>query len=363
MKITLSKENLSLGLRRVLSVVSARTTLPVLNNVLLEADGEKLTLTTTDLEVCIRTTVPAAVAQAGATTLPAKKFAQIIGALPDGDITLDSDEGQLTSIACQKSFFRIVGLDEKEFPREADFAEDWAFSMAGIELKKALSKVSYASSTDETRHVLNGILLSLRGGLLTIAGTDGRRLALVEKSLDGDSFPEGDVILPPKLVGELERIIDDQADVNVKLSEARAGFSMPDALITSKLVEGTYPNYRQVIPGSFTHSLALPRERFATVLNRVAMVVSESSAAVKVKLEKAVMTISATSNEFGEAKEPLEVSYDGEPIEIAFNPGFFSDPLRHLECDQLIMQFNDEYSPVSLSGDEGFLYVVMPMRG
>jgi len=362
MKLTIANQQLSAGLRRVLAAVSSRTTLPVLNNVLIECEEERLLLTTTDLEVCIRTGVPAHITEPGATTLPAKKFAQIVGSLPEEDIILETTEDLFTSISCQRSYFKILGLDPDEFPRDNEFTEDWAITIGSDELRKSLSKVSYASSMDETRHVLNGILMSLRGGILTIAGTDGRRLALVEKSLEGESLPDGDVILPPKVVAELERMLTSGVEVVVRLSEARASFAFGDTLITSKLVEGTYPNYRQVIPAGFKHSVSIPRETFATVLNRVGMVVSESSSSVKLHLEKAVMTISATSVEFGEAREPLEVSYDGEPLEIAFNPAFFAEPLRHLECDQLIMQFNDEYSPVSLCGDEGFLYVVMPMR-
>jgi len=199
--------------------------------------------------------------------------------------------------------------------------------------------------------------------VLTIAATDGRRLALVERTLEGDGLPDGDVILPPKVVTELERTMPAGGDVTVRLSESRAAFSFGTTFVTSKLVEGTYPNYRQVIPAEFTQSIGIPRETFAAVLNRVSMVVTDSSSSVRLRLEDGVMAISATSNEFGEAKEPLDVSYEGTPFEIAFNPVFFSDPLRHLECDELLMQFNDEYSPVSIAGDEGFLCVVMPMRG
>ena len=363
MKATVSQELFSAGLRRVLNIVSTRTTLPALNNVLMECEEGRIVLTTTDLEVSIRTAVEANVTEAGATTLPAKKFAQIIGSLPNGEIYLDTDEKELTAISCVKSFFRIVGLDAKEFPRDSEFSEEWGFTIPADDLKKSLAKVSYASSTDETRHVLNGILLSMRSGVLTIAATDGRRLALVERTLEGESLPDGDVILPPKVVAELERTMPTGGDVSVKLSESRAAFSFADTFITSKLVEGTYPNYRQVIPANFSQSIGIPRELFAAVLNRVAMVVTESSSSVRLRLESGVVTISATSNELGEAKEPLDVSYEGDPFEIAFNPVFFSDPLRHLECDELIMQFNDEYSPVSIAGDEGFLCVVMPMRG
>ncbi len=363
MKATISREDLLGGLRRILSVVTTRTTLPVLSNVLLEAEGNCLALTTTDLEVTIRTEVPAVIDEPGGTTLPARKFGQIVGALTDNDIVLETNEKEQTTISCGKSFFRILGLDPNEFPSDSEFAEEWAFTINADEFRKSLSKVSYSSSTDEARHVLNGILMSLRDGILTIAATDGRRLALVEKTLTEESYPDGDVILPPKLVAELEKNLTGDQPVNVRLSESRVAFSTPGTLIISKLIEGNYPNYRQVIPADFNHSVTFPREVFANVLNRVSMVVTEGSSAVKLQLEKAIMEISASSNELGEAREPIEVSYDGDPLAISFNPIFFSDPLRHLECDQIIMQFNDEYSPVSISGDEGFLYVVMPMRG
>ncbi len=362
MKATLSKEDFSLGLRRVLPVVSSRTTLPVLNNVLLECDGEQFSLSTTDLEVSIRTSVPAFVEEAGSITLPAKKLAQIVGALPDGDIALETDATQQASIACGKAFFRIVGLDAQDFPRDNEFVEDWSFGMGGDELRKSFAKISYASSTDEARQVLNGVLMSIRDRVLTIAATDGRRLALIEKNLDGDDIPDGDVILPAKFVVEMEKSLEGEEKVAVRMSDARIAVEFGTTLITSKLVEGTYPNYRQVIPGEFRSSVAIPRVAFADALNRVSMVVSESSASVRLELDNTTLTVSATSREFGEAKEPVDVSYEGESFASAFNPIFFSDPLRHLECDQLIVQFNDEFSPVGISGDEGFLYVVMPMR-
>jgi DNA polymerase-3 subunit beta len=363
MNITISKDQLALGLRRILTVVSSRTTLPALNNVLLEAEGENLILTATDLEVSVRTSLPAFVEEPGATTVPAKKFGQIISSLTGGDVSLKTDETQSTSISSGRSFFRIVGLDAEEFPRDSEFSEEWSFDLPADVLRKSFLKVSFASSVDETRHVLNGTLMSIRNGIMTVAATDGRRLALLERPLESESIPDGDAILPPKVVAEIEKTMEGDKNVRVRLSESRIAFDLEHTRITSKLVEGNYPNYRQVVPENFTQSVTIPRVEFGDVINRVSMVVSESSAAVKLKLTNAEMTISATSNEFGEAKEPVDVSYEGEPLEIAFNPVFFTDPLRNLECDQLIMQFNDEYSPVALSGDEGFLYVVMPMRG
>jgi DNA polymerase-3 subunit beta len=255
-----------------------------------------------------------------------------------------------------------VGLDPKGFPKDTGFTEEWSLSLPGTDLRKALAKVAYATSEDETRHVLNGILLSVREGTLTVVATDGRRLALVERHLSGAGVPDGDVILPAKLVAELQHVLEGEGDVTVRLSASRAAFEFGQTLLVSKLVEGTYPNYRQVVPSNFAQSVAIPRPAFADALNRVAMGVSETSAAVKVHLKPAEMVISAVSAEVGEATEPVEVSYEGTPLAMAVNPLFMTEPLKHLECDQLILQFNDEYSPVAISGDEGFLYVVMPMR-
>ncbi|MBN2451449.1 MAG: DNA polymerase III subunit beta [Lentisphaeria bacterium] len=363
MKITLSRDLLLNGLRLTGNVVSSRTPMPVLLNVLFEAEKDSLCLSATDLEVAIRTSMPAFVQEPGRTTLPSRKITQIVGALAAGDVALETDEQEATSVSCGPSFFKLSGLSAAEFPSDTGFEEDWSFPVPGVELRKMLAKVSYATSEDETRHVLNGVLLSIREGMLTVAATDGRRLAMVERPLEGEQVTEGDVILPAKVVSELGRMLEGLGDVKVRLSASKAEFSFGGTILTTRLVEGTYPNYRQVVPSGFAQSVAIPRVAFADALNRVSMVVTETSSAVKVTLKPAQMVVSAISHEVGEAKEPLEVSYEGEPLEIAFNPLFFVDPLRHLECDQLIMQFNDEYSPVAISGDEGFLYVVMPMRG
>jgi len=362
MKITVARDQLLNALRLVANVVNVRTPVPVLTTILAETEEGFLHLSGTDMEMSIRTTIPAVVEEAGCATLPARKIVQIVGALPNGDVQLHTDETQNTSVSCKKAFFRILGLDPKEYPRDSDFVEDWSFSMPGSELRRSLGKVSYCTSADETRHVLSGILLSVRQGLMTVAATDGRRLALVERHLNGEGIPDGDVILPAKGVAELSRMLEGEGDVTIRLSESKAAFEFGTTRLETKLVEGSYPNYRQVVPAAFAHSVAMPRLPLADALNRVGMVVSETSGAVRMNLSSAEMVVSAMSPEVGEAKEPIEVSYEGDPLAIAFNPVFFTEPVKQLECDQVIMQFNDEFSPVALSGDEGFLYVVMPMR-
>lgn len=362
MKTTVTRDILNAVVRNVLNAVNTKATVPWLNNILLIAEEDGLTLAATDLEVYVKCRIDAVTEKPGATTLPARKFAQIIGALPNGDVKLVTDENQQTAISCAKARFRMLGMDDEDFPREEASEGDWSFSIPADELKRALSKVSYAASTDETRHILNGTLISIRNGMLTAVSTDGRRLALIERQLEGDSPAECDVILPPKVVDELVKVLVGDDPVTVNLSESRACFSFGDTLIVSKLVEGSYPNYRQVIPGSFAHSAVFPRETFRTVLSRVGMVISDNSASVSVALKKAEATVSATSSEVGEGSEPFDISYDGEDLQISFNPDFLMDPLNHLEADQVVLQFNDQYSPMAISGDEGFLYIIMPMR-
>lgn len=362
MKTTVPRDALNAVVRNVLNAVNAKATVPVLNNILLEADETGLTLAATDLEVYVKCRIDAITEAAGSTTLPAKKFAQIVGALPDGDVKLATNDKQQTAISCAKARFRMVGMNAEDFPREEATDGEWSFTVPAGELKRSLSKVSYAASTDETRHVLNGTLLSIKDGSLTAVATDGRRLALIERQLEGETPAECDVIMPPKVVDELIKVLAGDDPVNVRLSESRASFSFGDTLIVTKLVEGSYPNYRQVIPGNFTNSAVFPRETFKTVLSRVSMVISDNSASVSVGLNKAEATVSATSSEVGEGSEPFDISYDGEELNISFNPDFLMDPLNHLEADQVVLQFNDQYSPMAISGDEGFLYIIMPMR-
>jgi DNA polymerase-3 subunit beta len=198
--------------------------------------------------------------------------------------------------------------------------------------------------------------------MLTAVATDGRRLALVERPLADDEVPEGDAILPGKVVSELEKLVPDDGAITIQLTDARASFRFGDTVLTSKLVDGNYPNYRQVIPTVFSNAATIPRATFAEVLNRVSMVLSDTSSSLTLKLAEATATVCAVSSDVGEASEPFEVSYDGEPVEISFNPQFLMEPLRFLESDQVTLHFNDRFSPMTLSADEGFVYVIMPMR-
>ncbi|NMA41850.1 MAG: DNA polymerase III subunit beta [Oligosphaeraceae bacterium] len=366
MKLSITTENLLLALRRVMSVIGNNPANPILNNFLLEAADNKLFVTGLDNEICTKTEVAAMVFEAGKITLPGKKFYQIVSALPAGDVNLEisADDNELVNLSCRRASYKIRGLDAIDFPKVEDFTEEWSFNLPGKQLVSALMKVFYARSDDEARKVLHGVLLSIRAGMLTVAATDGRRLALVEKVISDQDIEErdSDVILPYKTVSELIKSLDASKDVKIRLSASKAVFETADTTITSKLSEGNYPNYRSVIPDDFNHMVAMSRLTFADVLNRVALVVSESSNSINLEIGVGQIKVWGKSAEYGEASEPFEASYEGEETNIAFNPDFIVEPLKHLECDQVIMKFNDNASPVAICGDEGFLYILMPMR-
>jgi DNA polymerase-3 subunit beta len=366
MKLVVTSENLVAAIRRVIPAINSKPTNPIMANLLFVADGEKLTVTAADFDVRISTCIPALVTDPGKITLPAKKIQQIAGALPSGDVELSQDEDNSpeVSLTCRKSYYKVRGLDAEDFPADDDIVYDWGFNMPVKELFSAFSKVIYARAEDESRKELNGLLLSIRGGMLTIAATDGRRLAMVEKPFQEEMQEEheGDVILAYKSVMELMKSLDPADQVKISLNQSAASFETPTTTINTKLREGRYPNFRSVIPPSFAQTVAISRLSFIDVLTRVSMVASDANPQMCFEFFNNEVVISARSNEYGESHESLEVSMDGNPITVCFNPNYLTEPLKYLDCDQLFIKFNDVLNPVSLEGDEGFIYILMPMK-
>src|SRR2546425_8880965 len=248
MKFSATKEKLLEGLQQVQNVVSTRTTLPILSNVLLQASDGAVHLTTTDLDVGVRGSFEAEVEKEGATTLPARRLFNIVRELPSSEIQVDVDGKNAASIRSGQSFFRILGLPEEEFPPFPKFEDAKTFTIPQKDLKESLKKTSYAISTDETRYVLNGILCSFKDNKLTLVATDGRRLALVDIELEFPRSQEVDIIVPTKAVGELQRLLGEEGEVKMTVGENQVAFEVDETLLVSKLIEGNYPNYRQVIP-------------------------------------------------------------------------------------------------------------------
>jgi len=367
MNLTIAKEQLMNGLQSVQNVVSTRTTLPILSNVLVRASEGKVELTATDLDVTISCSVEAQVAKPGATTIPVKKFFGIIRELTNPEIEIETDEKNTTSIRAGSSFFKIRGLAAEEFPPLPKFKDDRRVAVPQEKFRGMLKKTSFAISTDESRYVLNGIFLSLKDHKMTMVATDGRRLALVDEEADIAEKSQGEFIVPAKAVNELGRLLGDTGDVDVTFSENQAAFTLksekgPGVLIITKLIEGNYPNYRQVIPGETKERISLPREEFLHALRRAEIMTSDKQNSVKLAFAKNQLAITANSPDVGEARETLAINYKGKDLAIAFNPAYLIDPLNALGNDEVFLELIDELSPGVLKINGPFLYVVMPMR-
>jgi DNA polymerase-3 subunit beta len=362
MKFSVSKEKLLEGLQTVQNVVSTRTTLPILSNVLLHANDGILRLTTTDLDVGVCGSVEAQIDKPGATTLPARRLATIVRELPASDIQVEVDSKNVASIRCGQSFFKILGLPEEEFPPLPRFEDAKEFKLAQKDLRDGLKKTSYAISSDETRYVLNGILFSFKENKLTMVATDGRRLALVDIEVEFPRSHEVDIIIPTKCVTELARLVGDEGEVKMKVGQNQVAFEVNDTLLVSKLIEGNYPNYRQVIPTEARERVTLERELFHNAVHRVSLLASDKSNSVKLVFSKNNIEIAANTPDVGEAHESLPVTYKGKEFSIAFNPDFLMAPLRNLTNDEVYLDLIDEMSPGVIKIQTPFLYVLMPMR-
>ncbi|HWL52308.1 MAG TPA: DNA polymerase III subunit beta [Chthoniobacteraceae bacterium] len=362
MKFSVSKEKLLEGLQTVQNVVSTRTTLPILSNVLLHASEGGLRFTTTDLDVGVRAEVEAQVERPGATTLPARRLATIARELPANEITIEVDGKNIASIRSGPSFFKMYGLPEEEFPPLPKFEDAKTFTLSQRELRDALRKTTYAISTDESRYVLNGLLFAFKDNKLTLVATDGRRLALVDLELEFPQSHEVEVIVPTKAVQEIYRLLSDDGELKLSVGETQVAFEINGTFLVSKLIEGNYPNYLQVIPGETRERVTLERELFYQAVHRVSLLASDKSNSVKLTFTKNNLAIAANTPDVGEAREELAIPYKGRDMAIAFNPEFLMAPLKNLSEDEVYLDLIDEMSPGVLKIPTPFLYVLMPMR-
>jgi DNA polymerase-3 subunit beta len=372
MKFKINRDHFANGLAQVLNVVGSKATMPILSNVLIEAEKDHISLTTTNLDLGIRCRIKAEVKDPGAVTLPVKRLAGIVRELPNVDVTLDASPNHQVKLTSGGSTFRIMGIGKEEFPPLPEFGEEKAYSLSQSELSTMLKSVAYAQSTDETRYILNGVYFNFKDGKLSLVATDGRRLALVSKEMDVPAASAGAIILPAKTVGELTRLLDKGEKVKINFNDRRAAFQIAtdkDAsglvdhvYLYSKVVEGNYPNYHQVIPKETHQRIKLERELFLQCVHRAALVCSEKANSVKLKLSSNLLELTAQSPDFGEAHESMAIGYSGPDLQVAFNPTFLMDPLRALAKDEVFFEVKDEVSPGVFKTLESFVCVIMPVR-
>jgi DNA polymerase-3 subunit beta len=373
MKFTIGKSDLLRGVGRIQSVVEKRNTMPILANVHIDAqkngkDG-RIELAATDLEVGIRSTHDADVKKPGRLTVSAKKLYEILRELPEEPIQLEATPNSFLSLRCARAAFDLAGNAAEEYPALPALLPGETVSVAGLLLGQMIERTMYAASADETRYNLNGVFVEFipETQKLRMVATDGHRLAHVDRPLGIELTSLGrGVIIPRKGLAELKRLVDEDDSDEVEL-----GFEGSNALVrkrgvtlSMRLIEGEFPNYRQVIPKPGKHQIVMPAEPLIQALRRVIVIAAERSRAVKLELSAGTMRLSSNNPDLGEAREELDADYDGEELALAFNARYLLDALTYLGAKEVRLGFQDAVSPAQLTpaDDPDSLAVVMPMR-
>ena len=367
MKVTVEQAALLKALGHVHRVVERRNTIPILANVLIRAAGRELSLKATDLDIDIVETIGAEVAQEGSTTVPAHVLYDIVRKLSDGaQVSLEQDgqAGQVT-LRSGRSRFSLQTLPETDFPDLAPGEMSHRFDVAATDLRLLIEKTQFAISSEETRYYLNGIYLHVMDGKLRAVATDGHRLALADAPAPAGAAGMPGVIVPRKTVAELLKLVGEAADpVGIELSGVKIRVSTGSIILTSKLIDGTFPDYQRVIPQRNDKVMIVERDDFARAVDRVSTISSERGRAVKFALGDGKLTLSVHNPDAGQAVEELAVDYESTPIEIGFNARYLLDIVGQLEGDTAVVKLFDAGSPTLIQDREGApsLYVLMPMR-
>ena len=374
MEFKINKDHFSNGLQQVLNVVGTRSAMPILGNVLIEASADHISLTTTNLDIGIRCRITAEVTTEGSITLPVRKLATIVKELPQQEVFFELASNNQAKITSGGSIFKVMGIGTDEFPPLPSFENQHVFKLEQNDLANMLKSVSFAQSSDENRYILNGVYFNFSDENLTLVATDGRRLALTSYELEADSSDIGSLILPAKTVSEIERLVGKGESVKIAFNDRQVAFEIAiedeegnsglidHIYLVSKIVEGNFPNYRQVIPKETEYRIKIERELFLECVHRAALVTSEKSNSIKLKISNNLMEIMGSSAEYGESHESMGIAYEGPDVQIAFNPTFLMEPLRALSHDEIFFEFKDELSPGLVKTLNQFLCVIMPLR-
>ncbi|MFH1411358.1 MAG: DNA polymerase III subunit beta [Candidatus Omnitrophota bacterium] len=364
MEIKTTKEALLEGIQTVQNAVSLKSSLPILSNVLIEAEKGELNLTATDLDIGICSKITVEILQEGAITIPARKFFDIIKALPDGsEVELNTKKNNFVSIKSGKALFKIIGLPKEEFPQLPEFKNKDSIILPQATLKEMLNLTDFAISRDDSRYILTGIYFSIKGDRIDLVATDGRRLAVSKKKLDKKTLIDKNVVIPTKAVQEVKRMLGDEGEIEIKFSDNQVLFSFGKNYILSRLIEGEYPNYKNVIPEKKGEEMKILREDFLSAAKRASIFTDQDSMAIKLNIKKKKMTISKNTPYLGEAKEEIDVEYSGEEdVEIGFNPRYLIDVLKNLSDAEVCFEVNGANKPGVVRSGSEYTYVVLPMQ-
>jgi len=370
MEITVSKFELLRELTATQGVVERKTTIPILSNYLFEAAADKLVLTATDLDLSLRTACNAKVKKEGSCTIPARKLYDYVKLLPDADITIKLLENHWVSIRCGRSNTKMVGMAKSNFPTLPVFPATGVVKIPAQVLRGMIAKTGFAIASEESRYTLNGALMMLKPESITMVATDGHRLAHVERA--GEKFEgvsgEMKTLVPKKAMDELKSLLDstDAETIEFGKDESTLYFRIGPRLLTSRQLTGQFPNYEAVLPKEISKSISIQGEDLGAAISRVAQFADERSHAVRLRLEKGELKLSASSTETGESEDSIEIAYDGEPLTIGFNAQYLTDFIKASGSGSVLLELKDQQSAGQFrpaeSEDYKYRYIVMPMR-
>lgn len=362
MKFEASKDVLLKNVQVVENAVSAKTSLPILSNILLEAGDDEVVLTGTDLDVGIISSIPIKPSIKGSITVPAKKFLDIIKELPQLNISVSVKKNNMVWVECGKSVFKIIGLTKEEFPQLPETKNKIFISLGQKQLKHMLEMVEFSMSRDETRYVLNGVLFVIKSSSIKLVATDGRRLAIAESEGQFQNAKEVKAIVPAKAIQELGRILSDEGEAKMFFSENQAIFDLGQTKLITRLIEGEFPAYEQVVPKEAKDKAVISREAFLASTKRAGLFSSQDSMAIKMEFARDSLVLSKATPYLGEVKEELGIEYKGKDMVIGFNPQYLIDVLRVMDVDHVNFEAVDIDKPGVIRIGKEYTYVVLPMQ-
>lgn len=363
MKVQLHRLEFIKLIGKIQNVVPTKPAIPVLSNVLLETEGNQILITATDLTVSMRVSGEARAVKSGSITLPARRLFQLSRELTSPEIEIELTSPDSAVIVSGSSHFRIQGMLKSEFPSFPDFSEGYSLLFKSNVLKEMLLRTAFAAAKDDSRQVLNGVLMQKAASLATFVGTDGKRLARNHIKIENPLSSEGSYILPLKAVEEIIKLLEDkEEDVKLILMSDKLAIESNETLLLTKLLSGQYPDVSRVIPKKSKSGISLHRDELISLLRQVALFTSEGNHSVRFSFSNGLLQLSAASGEIGEGKVSMPVNYDGPLLEIAFNPHYFLDILRHSKDETVEFEVNGSYNPGLITDSSTAEFVIMPMR-
>lgn len=367
MKIQVKKDILQKGVQIVQNIITSKSVLPILSNILIETTKNKIKLTSTDLDIGISVLIDANTEEQGAITLPAKRLSDIIRELPEGEIGIIVKKNNVVYIKLENCEFKLIGLPKEEFPKLPEFKDREVIEIEQVVLKEMLQLTSFAISHEETRYVLNGLLLDLKKHphkekfVLKLVATDGRRLALMEKELETKVTKEVKIIIPQKAINELLRNLKDDGKILIIITTNQVFFEVDSIVIISRLIEGEFPDYTRVIPAAVETKIKIDRQQFLQAVRRASLLTTPDSLAVRLELVSNKLMITKSTPDVGESREEVGVEYKGKDLVVGFNPIYLIDVLRSLPGAFVELELTEPEKP-GVIRTEDYIYLIQPMR-